>query len=259
MTSPDTQTLLDKVENKTGYRVSIVVDGSISTHSGMVSASQPRPMHLIKINPKFEKYGDYLVAIQCAMLLVKWADPDRIAQFAVRNEKAESLIATFSNEAQAQRLTPEAANDYVRMIVPGLLQQLNSVPIQLICMDMITELCPGLEAIRKEYVSSDLVEHSRAFSKRIRKMTPKGIFDRNAAMNAAYAIKWSRISGSRTSLLPYRSMGYINKGTILLDAYEENARKRDPDRHVEIVNSWARILEMEDWYEWQFRKEGRDE
>lgn len=250
---------MNMVEEKTGFGVSIVVDDSISTHSGMISASHARPMHLIQVNPKYEKYGDYLVAIQCAMLLVKWADPARIAEFAVRDEKAKSLIATFSGQAQEQGLSPLAANDYIKMTVSGLLQQLNSMPSQLICMDMITELCPGLEAIRKEYVSNELSELSRSFSKRIRQMTPKGIFDRNAAMNAAYAIKWSRISGSRSVLLPYRSMGFINKGTLLIDAYEENARKPDPDRHVDIVDSWAGILKMEDWYVWRFRKEEGNE
>ena len=99
MTSPDTQMLMDMVKEKTGYDVSIVGDSSITTHSGMRPASPSQPMHLIRINPKYEKYGDYQVALQCAMLLVKWADPDRIPEFAVRDEKAESLIATFSNEA----------------------------------------------------------------------------------------------------------------------------------------------------------------
>lgn len=127
MASPDTQMLMDRVKERTGYGISIVGDSSISTHSAMVSASQRQPMHLIKINPKYEKYGDYLVALQCAMLLVKWADPDRIPEFAVRDEEAESLIATFSNEALKQGLSPAVANDYVRMIVSGILQQLNSI------------------------------------------------------------------------------------------------------------------------------------
>ena len=259
MTSPDTQMLMDRVKERTGYGVSIVGDSSISTHSGMTSASQSQPMHLIRINPKYEKYGDYLVALQCAMLLVKWADPDRIPEFAVRDEKADSLIATFSNEALKQGLSAAVANDYVRMIVSGILQQLNSMPIQLICMDMVTELCPGLEAVRREYVTNDLAELNSSFSKKIRKMTPKEIFDRNVAMNAAYAIKWSRISGSRSVLLPYRSMGFINKGTLLIDAYEENAGKADPDRHIDIVDRWAGILKMEGWYTWRFRKEERNE
>lgn len=259
MTSPDTQVLMGMVKEKTGYGVSIVVDSKISTHSGMVSASPFQPMHLVQVNPKYEKYGDYLVAVQCAMLLVKWADPDRIPEFGIRNDRAKSLIVTFSNQAKKQGLPLEAANEYAKMIVMGVLQQLNSMPSQIICMDMITDLCPGLEAIREEYVSNDLVELTRSFNKKIKKMTPKGIFDRSTSMNAAYAIKWSRISGSRTVLLPYRSMGYINKGIHLIDAYEEKVQKSDPERHIEIVDSWAKILKMEDWYEWRFRKEGKNE
>ena len=55
MPLPDTQMLIDKVEKKTGYGVSIVVDDKITTHAGMVSASSLSPMHTIKVNRSFAK------------------------------------------------------------------------------------------------------------------------------------------------------------------------------------------------------------
>ena len=60
MTSPETQALIDMVEKKTGYGVSILVDDSISTHAGMISATSLTPMHIVKVNPKYEKYGEQL-------------------------------------------------------------------------------------------------------------------------------------------------------------------------------------------------------
>ena len=259
MASPEVQMIMDMVEKKTGYGVSILVDDKISTHAGMVSATSLTPMHIVKINPKYEKYGDYLIALQCAMLLIKWGDPNRIPDFVVLNDKANSLVDKFSNLTKKQGMPSEAANEYAKMIVVGVLQQLNSIPIQIISMDMITNLCPGLGALQKESVSNEIREASRSFSKRIRKMTPKAIFDQNASMNAAYAIRWSQISDNKTVLLPYRSLGYINKGNRLIDIYEAVAQKSDPGRYTEIVDGWATILKMDHWYEWRYRKGGSDE
>lgn len=259
MTSPDTQLLMEMVKEKSGYAVSIIIDSNITTHSGMVSASSFKPMHLVQVNPKYEKFGDYLVAIQCAMLLIKWGDPNRIPDFVVPNDKAKSLVEKFANLTKEQGVPSEAANEYAKMIVTGVLQQLNSIPIQIISMDMITDLCPGLQALQKESVNNEMREASRSFSKRIRKMTPKLIFDQNASMNAAYAIRWSQISDNKTVLLPYRSLGYINKGNRLIEIYEAVKQKSDPDRYTEVVDGWATILNMDDWYEWRYRKGNRDE
>ena len=259
MVAPDTQKIMDMVEEKTGYSVSVLVDDKITTHASMVSANSSVPMHLVKVNPKYEKYGDYLVALQCAMLLIKWGDPNRIPDFVVLNDKAKSLLEKFSNLTKKQGVPSEAANEYAKMIVTGVLQQLNSIPIQIISMDMITELCPGLQDLQRESVNNEMREASRSFSKRIRKMTPKAIFDQNVSMNAAYAIRWSQISGNKTVLLPYRSLGYINKGNRLIDIYAAEVQKSDPDRYIGIVDGWAMILKMDDWYEWRYRKGGSDE
>jgi hypothetical protein len=253
MTSPDTQTLMNMVEEKTGYGVSIIVDDKITTHSGMASATSLQPMHLIKINPKYEKYGDYLVAVQCAMLLIKWGDPNRIPDFGIINDKAEALVKEFTEMTKNQGLPSHAANEYARMVVTGVLQQLNSLPMQMISMDMVSNLCPGLHDQQKESVNNELREASRSFSKRIQKATPKPIFDRNASMNAAYAIRWSQISGSKSVLLPYRSLGYINKGNRLHEIYKAVMNKSDPERYTEVVDGWAKVLQMEDWYEWKYR------
>ena len=221
MGSAGTQKMIGLVKEKTGYGVSIIVDKDIQTHASMVSASTRSPMHVIRVNPTYEKYGDYLVAVQCAMLLIKWGDPNRIADFVVRNEKANLLINEYSEDIVKKGFSSDAATQYARMIVTGVLQQLNSIPIQMLSMDMVDNLCPDLKDLQEESVKNELREATRSFSKKIQKATPKSIFDKNASMNAAYAYKWSLISGNRSVLLPFKSLGYVNKGRKLADIYEE--------------------------------------
>jgi len=254
MVAPDTQKIMDLVEQKTGFGVSVLVDDKITTPAGMVSARSSVPMHLVKVNPKYEKYGDYLVALQCAMLLIKWGDPERIPDFGVIDKKVAYLTDKFAKEVSAKGMPFDTSRQYANMIVMGILQQLNSLPIQFISMDMIADLCPGLRLLQEESVNNEMREASAAFTPKIRKITPKEIFDRNAAMNAAYAIKWSRVSGDTMVLLPYRSLGYLNRGEKLLEKYEALSTKKDPDRYIETVDAWAKDLKMETWYEWHYRK-----
>ena len=102
MAAPDTQKMMDLVEEKTGYRVSVLVDDTITTHASMVSARPSVPVHLIKVNPKYEKYGDYLVAVQCAMLLIKWGDPERIPDFAILDKNVAYLQDKFEKQVSAK-------------------------------------------------------------------------------------------------------------------------------------------------------------
>jgi hypothetical protein len=254
MPAPDTQKIMDLVEQKTGYRVSVSVDSTITTHVAMVSASSSVPVHVVKVNPKYEKYGDYLVAIQSAMLLIKWGDPKRIPDFAILEKKVGYIKDKFEKQVMAKGIPKHSAHQYANMIVMGILQQLNSLPIQMFSMDMVAGLAPGLRLLQEESVNNELREASASFTTQVKEITPKEIFERNAAMNAAYAINWSKISGDTIMLLPYQSLGYISRGEKLLEKYEALSTKRDPDRYIETVDAWAEELKMATWYEWRYRK-----
>ena len=257
MTAPDTQRIMDLVKEKTGHSVSVSVDDKIATHASMVSASSSMPMHLVKVHPKFGKYGDYLVAMQCAMLLIKWADPERIPDFVVLNNKAGHLEDKLAKQVSDKGMPTETARQYAKTLVIGMLQQLNSIPIQIIAMDMISELCPGLRILQEESVRNELREASGIFTPQIKELTPQEVFDRSAVLNATYAIKWSRVSGDTTGLIPYRSLGYLRRGERLLEMYETISRKQDPDRYVETVDAWAEDLKMTFLYVWHFRRADR--
>lgn len=254
MPALDTQKIMDLVEEKTGFRVSILVDNTITTQVAMVSASSFSPMHLVKVNPNYEKYGDYLVAVQCAMLLIKWADPQRIPDFAILEKKIGYIKDKFEKEVMAKGIPIDSARQYSTMIVSGILQQLNSLPIQMFSMHMVANLAPGLRLLQEESVNNELREASASFTPQVKAITPKEIFERNATMNAAYAINWSKVSGNTMALLPYQALGYISPGEKLLQKYEALSTKKDPDRYIETVDAWAEELKMATWYEWRYRK-----
>ncbi len=251
MTSPDTQKMMDLVEENTGYKVALSTSSEIATHGQMTSASKHNPMHLINVSTKYPKYGDYIVAIQCAMLLIKWRHPKKLPNFALRNDKIKYLVNKFSKKKELNKTHDHVAQQYSRMIVQGILQQLNSIPSEMMAIDMCFELCPGLHSQQAESIKNTLRELTSVLNPRIRKQTPSEIFEKNAAMNTAFALHWCKYSNETTSLTPFKVLGFLHKGQELFDAYE-TINKDSPDRYVATIDAWAKILKMSTWYKWEY-------
>ena len=75
---PDVDKTLKLVEEMTGYSVTVSRDEAVDTYAALTIASTAKPAHLIRLNPRYERIADYVVALQAAMILVKCADPRRI-------------------------------------------------------------------------------------------------------------------------------------------------------------------------------------
>jgi hypothetical protein len=249
----DTQKLLEIVAEKTGHKVAVSQSADIGTHSRMIAASAGSPMHLIEVNEKYHKYGDYLVASQCAMLLVKWANPERIPVLVVNQGKVEYLVNKVAGSRAIGKVTPEVARKYAEMVVGGLLNQLQSVPVEMMAIAYIRNTCTALVELQDETMALSLREGSAILAPNVRADAPVEIFDKSAAMNAAFALNWSRLTGSDVVLLPFRSLGYLDKGQDLFRIFE-SVPDNDPDRYVKVVDGWAQMLHLSTLYAWRFRK-----
>lgn len=251
----DTQKLFDIVAQKTGYKVSVGQTKDITSYARMVAASQANPMHIIDVNEKYHKLGDYIVAVQCAMLLIKWANPDKIPSFVIRDEKVNYLIDKCSKYSALSNLPGDQSRQFARMICHGLLHQLQSQPLEMMAIAYCRQNCPVLIDLQNETVNTSLREATASLGPKIQAMTPPDIFEKNAIMNAAFAINWARLTGSDIAVLPFKSMGYYDKGYDLFRIFE-SISDDDPDRYVKNVDGWAPMLQLSSFYEWHFRKAG---
>jgi hypothetical protein len=246
----DLRGLLGVVERQTGYAVAIT-RGDIRTHSAMVSASLDQPVHAVYINPQYEKWGDYLAAMQCAMLLIKWADPTRIPDFGLDKQVVTLHVQRIARKVKG--LPASSAVQYAHMVVTGLLQQVNSVPMQMMAMEICRKHCPSLWTQQQESVANELREMAGVLAKRVREMSPKEIYERSVAINAAYVYNWAEESGDHSVTLPYEALGYSKMGVELLNAYR--AVDRDSkDSYPVAVDAWAHMLDIVGWYTWSYRK-----
>lgn len=254
MASAETERMMALVAEKTGYDVAVTTEPDMKTWSDMVSASGSNPRHLIRINPRYDRLGDYLVALQCAMLVTKWADPSRISSFFVSQSRTRKTVQKVSKAKEVGNLPPAVRDQFCTMIVEGLLNQLQSLPTEMMAIEMCHELCPGLRGVQQEAVAANLREMTASLGPKIRTQTPPEIFRRNAAMNAAFCLSWAERSGDRTALIPFETLGFLEKGPALFAAYR-SVPADSAARYVLVVDRWSEILEMQGWYEWRFRSE----
>jgi len=106
----DIQKMIERAETVTGYKVSIGSGTGFTGFARMITVTPQRPSHAITINQHYSNIGDYIVALQCAMLLIKWSDPKKIPVFMVDDEKAGANPQT--------RKPPMRPNNYPCSIPP---------------------------------------------------------------------------------------------------------------------------------------------
>jgi hypothetical protein len=204
----------------------------------MRAATAAAPVHLVKVNPDYEQVGNYLIALQCAMLLVKWHNPERIPDFMPNEDKVRYIEGKAAAALRRLKMPESALTKYVSFIVRGLLHQLNAVPCSILANEWCYAECHGLRDEQEAGILLDLRRSSASMAPKFKAQAPAEIFDRSAAMSAAFALWWAETSGDRLGLLPYEAAGYLKKGEELIAAM----RKIPEDmlaKYPGTVNAWA--------------------
>src|SRR5688572_8234865 len=209
MSNADTQNMLDLVERQTGYRVTVDVVSGIYEHAQMISARPEAPAHIIRVNADRRQHADYIVAVQCGMLLILWSDPTKVPGMVFEKAKCDYLAGKWSKKKELAAQDADTAAKMANFYVESLVRQVSSTPLEIRVANMCFESCPSLRDIQAESINAHLRGISEAFSAKIKDRVPLEVFQKNVEMNAALALNWARLSGSRLCLLPYESTGHI--------------------------------------------------
>lgn len=246
--------MIEKVEQITGYKVSIGSGVGFSNYAQMVTASLQKPMHVITVNQNYSKIGDYIVALQCAMILAKWTDPRKIPNFAVNDEKLSYQIDKCIKDKKLQKFPPDIARQFATTVVNGLLHQLLSLPVEMIAINICRKECQGLNDIMETAINNEIQELHKSLSPKIRQITPDNVFNKNAAMNAAFTLNWSRISGKQHIMVPFKTIEIIDEGEDLLNIYDDILNS-NVEIYTKVVDGWAQKLKLATLYEWTYKDE----
>ena len=251
MNNSNTKHMLDLVEQQTGYRVSVDLISGIHEHAQMISARPENPVHMIRVNATQRAFADYIVAVQCGILLVLWSDPQNVPAMVLEERTATDLAARWAGLAPLASLPAEISNKVSRHYVEGLVKQVQSVPLEISVAKLVFEKCPALREAQAESLRAQLQNLSQVFTAKVKDSAPVEVFQKNVAMNAALALGWSEISGDRIALLPYESTGHLESGKKLFAALQ-GVSLLDSSAYTGVVDAWARTLSLEGLYRWNF-------
>ena len=247
----ETTAVLRQVEETTDTPVEVITDPSLPTYASIKIARGATTHHILTYNPA--KPGvDYHIAYQCGFVLRLFENPpDERYEFAgstTGREVVRGLLTNKGGVAKKLRLPKAAVKQLSDQFVDGLLVQLRSYPIGMRIDHWIRETLPTLREAQEASIDRQQRDNAQALNPRIRHMTPTLVFSANASMNAAYAIFCERLLNRSQYMIPYRSLGFEERGRTLLGISDELPSDARHDRA--LVDAWAKELEVSDWYRW---------
>jgi hypothetical protein len=252
MKSAGANQLIEAVEKITGFKVVVDTVDGISEDAQMISARPEMPIHSIRVSKTKLPYADYIVAVQCAMLIRLWSNPKSIPVFSPNAEKVRSLADGMAKSKPLNQFPAKTAIETSLQLVQGLLHQLRSMPIEIQTIRDCRTHCPDLLDLQTESVEAQLRVSSESFGPRIRSIAPDHIWKNSVSMSSAYALNWSGISGSTLPMLPYLSAGFADTAATLLA--EVNTRPdKTSEAYTQIVDAWAGQLGLNTIYKWESR------
>jgi hypothetical protein len=125
----------------------------------MKSARPGAPAHVIRVNVDHRQHADYIVAAQCAMLLVMWSDPAKVPGIAFERSKCDYLAHKWARTKQLAVLPADNAAAMANYYLEGLLKQLLSEPLEIRVVNLYFDSCPSLRDSQAELLTA----HQRAF------------------------------------------------------------------------------------------------
>jgi hypothetical protein len=226
-----------------------VIEG-IGDDAQMISARPEAPFHVIRVNKSKLQHADYIIATQCLFLLRIWSNPARIPVFTPAPDKVKYAIGRAATMKPLNQFPAQIAEKTAIQLVQGILHQLRSAPMEIAA---IADCWNGYEELRQNQthaVESHLKVLSQGLAPNIRAMAPDDIWRKNATMNAAYALKWSRLCDSRVAFIPYESVGLAGEAEKLLSLVPA---EKTSAAYVAAVDAWAERFSMRTSYTWEYR------
>ena len=244
--------MVASVEQTTGYKAIIEWVEGIAEDAQMITARPPElTNHTIRVSRAQRRYTDYIVANSCALLLRFWAEPARIPVFKPLTEKVNYLAGRTAGSKPLSQHPAMLAQEIGMRLVQGLLQQVLSMPLEILAVRDCWEWCPDLRDMQAKAAQCQLRRMSDIL-RQIGSIAPDEISRSHTSMNAAFALNWSQLLGDSRAMLPYESAGLAEIAAKLLGLVHANGAKTT-DSYTRMVDAWAEQVGLRTLYAWEYR------
>ena len=249
----ETAKLIALVEKETGYCVTVGSTDSAHADAEMISAAPEHPAHLINVSTRCLAVADYIVAVQCVMLLSMWSHPEGVPALAFVPDKLDYAIRKAASHRGFSKLPAALAEQAASNLVTGLLHQLRSTPAELTAMEYCHRECPGLRRQQADAMAASLRCNLQGLKPEIKEMSPPDIWTKNQTMCAALARVWCDLVENDAALLPYKAIGVESGAQKMVEIWRAS-KGTWGERNIQAVDGWAAELGLKSLYSWTFRK-----
>ena len=238
---PETQHLIEEVENLSGRMVHVTEDPELKVMATITTARGTAPAHFLRYRPG-TRAVDYLVAYQLGFLVRLFSCP--------AEERFEVMASPSEQEVGLNALgLGDLPPDFARSMVDHIVVQLRAYSVGFRVDQWIRSHCPGLREQQEHSIRSQLAENAQALAPEIRERFPKRLLDANTAMNAAFAMAWGEILGDPRHAIAFKALGYAGKATELLAFIREIPDTPGADRA--LIEGWATTLGLSGSFHFQ--------
>ena len=240
---PETTSLVTQLEHLSNRSVEFMRVDSLPVLASIKIARNGASYHILQYRPSNNSV-DYYIAQQVGIALRMFEQPkDQRFDFSSDGSGKKSLEAIINASTNLSSKDKELLPLFVESVHQWAMLQLRSIPIGMRVDAWLFESFPNM----RESINNGLAEQQQTNAK-ILGMQIGGLVppSNQFAPAAAYALFTDRLLGTSYAI-PFKAGGGSD-GKLLLSIFDQMQNSSAYD--IRLVNSWAKQLGIESWYQW---------
>jgi hypothetical protein len=242
--------LIEELENATGKTFKFIEKSDLSVRATIKIARKGMDNHLIYLKTLKTPLLNHLIAHELGHLIrmIKVPESERLVP-AVTEKNISVFREAVESDFQKEKysIKKEIVQNLMVIWHNGIIRQLTNLPVDYRIEFWIYKYLPEIRKEQKTSVEEDLKIAISGLSKEVRAFTPGTIFVASLAMSYAFTKGMDLLLGTNY-LEHYSDILIKQKGESLYQflASEDLGYLQD----IEIINSWAEVLGIRDWFTW---------
>lgn len=243
-----TQDILDLILDMTGKPVKFILKPDMRTLAVVKIARESMPAHIIYYRDSKSGIMNHLVAHECGHIYRMMSVPVEYRKVPASTPANKRIaLEPLENELmELSKIVP--VEQFANMWFEGIVSQVTNIVVDMRIEKWIFDNYPKLRKVQKISIDKQMKENVQVLADRVKKMTPKHIYDTNNSMNYAFAYFMESLI-SKNYIAPYKRTPYVELGTKLANLVietEDHGYKQD----IEIIDKWVNILNLDGWFFW---------
>jgi Tfp pilus assembly protein PilF len=255
---------LEDHAEQTGYPIDLEQDDSLGVAATTKLAwVYGRERHIIKYKATAPAILPHLIAHEfehirlahearqagCGKVFVS---TDRAREYALRGSSGRKL------KLRSRGLSDQMIADFLDQIGSGLLNQLFNTPLDMVIEHRLHDRYHFIRPSQVVSLHATQLENLQALTdESLRDVVPAHIYQGNIIMNCAYALFTDFLfNGATAYAAAYRKSHLFTRGRELFRAWRRMMPQFKPGDEYDLVDEFARALNLQGWYEWQSEDAG---